>query len=139
MYDKYLCIGECASGTSWVDKAHSTDEAHQEAECSNSGVCDRSTGLCTCFSGFDGLACEKTACPNNCSGHGTCMTIGDLFTIYHQITPEQATSTILNQGAANEAWVDLEAVVSPYSNWDADSIQMCNCDIGYFGPSCSQG
>ena len=24
-----------------------------------------------------------------------------------------------------------------YSNWDADSIQLCDCDAGYYGPDCS--
>ena len=25
-----------------------------------------------------------------------------------------------------------------YANWDKDSVTLCNCDYGYFGPDCSQ-
>lgn len=56
-------------------------------------------------------------CPNACSGHGSCATLGDI-TLYQGITQNLSTS---------------------YSNWDKSSITVCNCDDGYFGADCSLG
>jgi hypothetical protein len=33
-------------------------------------VCNN--GLCVCKNGWKGENCQKVACPNDCSGHGTC-------------------------------------------------------------------
>ncbi|GMI25624.1 hypothetical protein TrRE_jg1846, partial [Triparma retinervis] len=54
------------------------DSAHYYMECSNKGLCDRKTGMCECFDGYDGAACQRASCPNSCSGHGTCETVADL-------------------------------------------------------------
>ena len=56
-------------------------------------------------------------CPNACSGHGSCATLGDL-TLYQGLNQNLSTS---------------------YSNWDKSSITVCNCDDGYFGADCSLG
>merc|ERR1711981_948842 len=53
------------------------DEAHFYRECANKGVCDRTTGMCSCFPGYTGEGCARTACPSNCNGHGRCRTIAD--------------------------------------------------------------
>jgi len=84
-------------------------EAHFYMECSNRGICDRSTGLCSCFTGYEGSACNRTSCINDCSGHGTCQKLTD-------ITP---------------AGID-------YNLWENDKSQVCVCDGGYFGVDCSQ-
>lgn len=34
----------CPSGAAWADQSYGTDEAHSLMECSNRGICDRSTG-----------------------------------------------------------------------------------------------
>merc|ERR1719161_1091312 len=52
----------CPYGRAWVDQAVAIDVAHKQAECSNMGTCDRSTGMCTCFEGFDGAACDRIMC-----------------------------------------------------------------------------
>merc|ERR1719473_220761 len=36
-------------------------------------MCDRKTGECKCFDGYDGKACERTVCPSNCNGRGRCI------------------------------------------------------------------
>ena len=36
-------------------------------------MCDRSYGVCQCFSGYEGSSC-RTECPNDCSNPGTRMT-----------------------------------------------------------------
>jgi len=67
---------KCKMNIAWVDG--DVASPHEYAECSNRGVCDRETGECMCQDGFDGAACQRLKCPNDCSGHGTCEYIGDL-------------------------------------------------------------
>ncbi|GMF30833.1 unnamed protein product [Phytophthora lilii] len=91
--------------------------AHQPAECSAMGRCDRSTGVCTCESGFEGVACERLSCPNACSGNGRCLSMRDAATLQD----------------------DRNFFVSTtYTLWDADKIMGCQCDPGYTGMDCSQ-
>lgn len=65
----------CPPGRAWADIPTGATTAHQFMECSNRGTCDRATGICSCFDGFTGSACERTKCPNDCSGHGSCYSI----------------------------------------------------------------
>ena len=66
----------CPYGRAWVDQAVGIDVAHKEAECSNLGMCDRATGMCTCFEGFEGAACERMKCgESKCNGHGRCVSM----------------------------------------------------------------
>lgn len=53
------------------------DEAHFYRECANKGTCDRTTGVCACFPGYEGEGCTRTSCPDNCNGHGRCRTFAD--------------------------------------------------------------
>jgi len=90
-----------------------TDSAHYYAECSNKGTCDRATGECTCYDGYDGVACQRASCPGypaSCSGHGVCKTKKQL-------------------AASDNSNV--------YKLWDKDSTMGCECDAGFFGPDCS--
>ena len=121
-----MLLGNCPNGTAWADKAYALDSAHQSAECSNAGICDRASGVCKCFSGFTGAACQRSACPNDCSGHGTCSTIKDV-SLY---SGPDYDSTIEYSG---------DGLGNAYTNWDKSSIQLCECDSGYFGADCSQG
>ena len=66
-------VGVCPTGLAWSDIALAENQAHAPAECSNRGICNMATGACDCFSGFTGDACQRTVCPNECSGHGRCM------------------------------------------------------------------
>lgn len=65
----------CPADRAWADVPSTAVNAHEIVECSNRGVCDRTTGVCECFPGFTGYACQRNKCPNDCSGHGVCMSI----------------------------------------------------------------
>jgi len=92
------------------------DNAHNKVECSNMGVCDRSTGQCQCRDGFNGRACSRLACPNDCSQHGVCQDMAHF-------------ASLKDPG---------EGQVYSYTDvWDSDKIFGCNCDKGFFGPDCS--
>jgi hypothetical protein len=91
-----------------------SDSAHYYMECSNKGKCDRTTGECQCYDGYDGVACQRASCPgfpNSCSGHGVCKTIEQL-------------------ASADNGNV--------YKLWDRKTTMGCACDKGYSGPDCSQ-
>jgi len=91
-----------------------TNSAHYYMECSNKGICDRSTGTCECFDGYDGVACQRASCPGypaSCSGHGVCKTAAQL-------------------AAADGGNV--------YKLWNKDATMGCECDPGYYGADCSQ-
>jgi hypothetical protein len=92
------------------DGAVQTNSAHYYMECANKGYCNRDSGLCECFTGYEGHACQRASCPNDCSGHGTCQTIKDI------------------------ARMDWENV---YELWDKDMTMGCVCDPQYEGADCS--
>jgi hypothetical protein len=92
-----------------------TNSAHYYRECSNKGICDRSSGNCQCFDGYSGSACQRASCPVSnggvCSGHGTCETIKTIA-----------------------SWDNNNI----YKLWDEQSTMGCVCDPGYDGPDCSK-
>lgn len=91
-----------------------TNTAHDYMECSNKGECDRKTGGCVCYDGYDGSSCQRASCPgypSMCSGHGVCRSISQL------------------------AMLDNDNV---YMLWDKNMTMGCACDAGFYGPDCSQ-
>jgi hypothetical protein len=106
----------CPFGNAWSDVAIAANKAHNLAECSNRGLCDRATGNCNCMEGFTGAACERLACPNNCNNRGRCFS--------------------MKTYAANAR--DENAQQYEYTNiWDAEKIQGCVCDYPATGYDCS--
>ena len=77
-------------GAAWVAVATAANEAHPVVECSNKGVCNRRTGTCACFANYDGIACERTVCPNDCSQNGICYT--------QKMLAEEASKTCVRAG-----------------------------------------
>merc|ERR1711871_281519 len=147
----------CPYSLAWADTADGTNSAHYYAECSNKGVCDRKTGECKCFDGYEGKGCRRSTCPEGCSGHGTCEYIDELAgDFYDRRTGPGAKfktlsgtkqGTIVNHDAgANEQALSNSVTDSDntrqyhgflYQLWDAQKIQGCKCDLGYSGPDCA--
>jgi len=100
----------CPFREAWASVPTSDNGGHERAECSNKGECDRKTGLCKCFDNYEGDACERTVCPNDCSGRGICVTAKQLA---------------------------AEASKTYQTPWDAVKQQGCICDVGSRGPDCS--
>ena len=107
----------CPFGPAWTDIPYATDKAHALAECSNRGLCDRSTGQCSCMSGFIGSSCNRMDCPNRCGGVGQCYTMDEF-----------ASRTTNPSG--NSFTYD--------SNWDASMVKGCVCDVKYGRYDCSK-
>mmetsp|Transcript_31891 Transcript_31891/g.95483 ORF Transcript_31891/g.95483 Transcript_31891/m.95483 type:complete len:213 (-) Transcript_31891:437-1075(-) len=128
----------CSFGKAWADIPESTEKAHLKAECSNAGSCDRNTGICNCYPGFRGLACEYKNCPGggNCSGHGKCASL-------LQMSRAPDALPLSTSG-------DYVGELST-KTWDQDRIFGCICDstwpVGlgagerqepeWFSPDCS--
>ncbi|KAF4141272.1 hypothetical protein GN958_ATG09537 [Phytophthora infestans] len=118
---------KCPSGPSWFTTPSVTNTVHNQwSECSDAGICDRTTGQCSCYTPFEGSACEFMKCPGDpvCSGHGQCMTIRQL---------------------SLEADADSPSLVFDYGTdpfniltFDRDNILGCKCDPGYEAYDCSK-
>ena len=108
---------------------------HQaERECSDQGLCDRATGLCSCFAGYTGSSCQRTACPDDCSGHGTCRSNRD-FAYDWAIAK---TVQMHDKNAVDHTEKFKEIYMASYDDaWDSDKHWGCKCDDGYRGPSCA--
>jgi hypothetical protein len=119
----------CPFGLAWVDTPSDYDDAHAYAECSNRGLCSRKSGDCECFDGYEGSACQRTTCPNECNGHGTCAYIDDL----HDPT---TFGSSFNADARNRG-KPTNGSYSMYYSWDSQKTRGCKCDRGYSGADCS--
>ncbi|KAJ0395993.1 hypothetical protein P43SY_000766 [Pythium insidiosum] len=104
----------CPFGDAWVSMPTALNTAHPKMECSNKGYCDYTTGQCDCFPGYEGKACERTVCPNNCNNRGICLTLQAIIANDPDGTPP-----------------------GTYQAWDAIKHMGCYCDQGYRGPDCS--
>ena len=132
----------CPYSLAWADTADGTNSAHYYAECSNKGVCDRKTGECKCFDGYEGKGCRRSTCPEGCSGHGTCEYIDELAVDFYNRRggPVNAATTATSAALSNYV-TDSDNSRSftgfLYQLWDAQKIQGCKCDLGYSGPDCA--
>jgi hypothetical protein len=100
----------CPKGVAWIDFATSDLGGRRRTECSAKGMCDRKTGECKCFPGYDGRSCSRAVCPGNCNERGRC------------VTQEQMA---------------YEASKTYSAPWDAVKQMGCVCDRGARGPDCS--
>ena len=126
-------VRSCPSGLSWVvGTASELSELptpngpvgkHPYTECSSRGTCDRATGECECFPGYTGKACRRSACPNQCSGHGLCVADGDVRSVLDGVSYYGG---------------DDDFVLAPQKQyWNAKMSHQCICDQQYTGYDCS--
>ena len=106
----------CPFGDAWADHATAPDVAHASKECSNMGLCDRTSGLCSCNAGFEGNACERNTCSKACSLMGDCQSM-----YYHAQKKDPGSGTVYAYD----------------SIWDAKKIYGCACDSSYQGYDCA--
>lgn len=128
--------GTCSQGTTWFGRLSSVADfgldAHRASECSGAGLCDRATGNCACFAGFEGAACDRVACARKCNSRGVCLTSQQLGLQYGQDT----TPGVRGDGAGpvyGDTTTTLGALV-----WDEHVTQTCVCDLGFSGPDCGE-
>jgi hypothetical protein len=100
----------CPKDIAWIGHVVQENDVHPILECSNRGTCNRQTGECDCFPGYDGIACQRYICPDDCNYRGVCF-------------PEKFLAR--NAGVIYE------------TPWDAMKSVGCVCDIGYRGTTCA--
>merc|ERR1719390_81637 len=132
----------CTYALAWADTADGTNQAHYYAECSNKGACDRKTGECKCFDGYEGKGCRRSTCPEGCSGHGTCEYIDELAVDFEDRRTgpgfdQKTTTWTAHSNAVTQSDNTQKNNGFLYQLWDAQKIQGCKCDLGYSGPDCS--
>jgi len=99
------------------------------SNCSNRGLCNATTGVCSCDTGYMGSDCNtKTpiACLNNCNENGTCDSTTGICTCNDgyvgpdcaQKTPKTCPNNCNESGVCDS------------------STGICNCNNGYIGVSC---
>lgn len=143
----------CPSGRSWGDLNSGPKAAHRLAECSDKGFCDRTTGTCKCVDGFSGVACQRTTCPNDCSGHGRCLSMRQMA-MDPQALPLSPNVGNIYRGSPvtvrGYSYLMMNNILNE-SSWDGDMIYGCVCDSSWkvglgagetqepewFGPDCS--
>jgi hypothetical protein len=112
----------CPLGRAWFHEPAVNDVAHDVLlECSNMGVCDRSTGQCACRSGYEGTACERSSCQgriataSDCSGRGRCLSMRSLAKKHRDAY--QSPAPVVYGSKASDP-----------DTWDADMVYGCYPD-----------
>jgi len=116
----------CPFELAWVDTPDKLGNHHKYAECANRGICNRGTGECECFPGYEGKGCQRTACPNDCSGHGRCQYIDSMP--FQNVYADYETGDFLPQ----------DAKTFTYYGWDSQKTRGCVCDPEYGDIDCSK-
>jgi hypothetical protein len=115
----------CPFELAWVDTPEKDGGHHKYAECAGRGICDRGTGECACFDGYEGKGCQRTTCPNDCSGHGTCEYIEDMAFA-------ATWNDYTNQGFRHSA------ETFEFNKWDSGKTRGCVCDAQFGDVDCSK-
>jgi len=125
----------CPFEFAWVDTPDKNGYFHKYAECAGRGICNRGSGECECFPGYEGKGCQRTTCPNECSGHGRCQYIQELpfgVTPFDYLQGLTAGNKALDYNEQN-AYNDFA-----YYNWDKTKTRGCVCDPEWGDVDCSK-
>jgi len=127
----------CPFEIAWVDNPNILGQFHKYLECAGKGVCDRTTGECACFPGFEGKGCARATCPNDCSGHGTCEYIEDLGygATWNDYVDDTSAATIAK---GTQSLFSDDTKVFDYPFWDKTKSRKCVCDATYGDLDCSK-
>jgi len=140
----------CPFEIAWVDTPNNNGAFHKYAECAGRGLCNRGTGECECFEGYTGKGCQRTTCPNDCSGHGTCEYIEEMpFGAAHgnyytgntaAINDGDEDTTDTNGRTAQKLFFSTgdRAVRFGVSSWDNHKTMGCVCDPRWTDVDCSR-
>jgi hypothetical protein len=104
-YGGATLLPQAAPGGTWESWPYrgTAQEGHYYMECSNRGLCDRTSGDCVCFDGYQGTACNRMACPEDCSEHGICQTVKDYDSTYKLWDRDMARSCKCDPGYTGPA------------------------------------
>jgi len=117
----------CPYEFAWVDTPDKSGSHHKYAECAAKGICNRDSGECECFPGYEGKACQRTSCPNDCSGHGQCTFIQNL-----------PYAAVPFDNSKERYYLSQDAATYPYYYWDVSKTRGCVCDPEYADVDCSK-
>jgi len=115
----------CPFELAWVDTPLENGLRHRYAECAGRGICNRETAECECFDGYEGKGCQRTVCPNDCSGHGTCEYLEDLT--FGAVEFDYAHTEFTQESKSFD-----------YYGWDKGKTRGCVCDPEYADVDCSK-
>jgi len=113
---------DCPLGKSWFSFPTADNEAHSDSVCSDMGICNRDTGECDCRQGFEGSACERLDCLQDCHGNGECLsmaTLAEKYELNGDPTPKSYGNDPNNP-----------------LTWDGDQIFGCLCTEGHEAYNC---
>lgn len=128
----------CPFEVAWVDHPDVEGHHHKYMECAGKGICDRSSGECQCFDGYEGKGCARSVCPNDCSGHGRCDYIQDLpYGATWNDWVDSASATTAMQTRTQSLFSDY-AKSFDYHLWDKSKSRKCVCDATYGDIDCSK-
>ena len=88
--------------------------------------------------GYEGKACARLRCPNECSGHGTCEYIEDLS--YGEVWSEWVDSESQTSGMSTSTVASFrnKAKRFDYKAWDRQKSRKCVCDAQWGDVDCSK-
>jgi len=125
----------CPFELSWIDNPDPNGDRHQYAECAGRGICNRESGDCECFPGYEGKACQRSTCPNSCSGHGQCAYIADLP---YQVAPFDWYNNYYGNSDVNGDFLPQMPKTFTYHGWDNHKTRGCVCDPEWGDVDCSK-